>query len=190
MLQFDQSTIWRALEERLARTENPRHRQLLSVVIAHGKAEAARDLDGLMATLVADPQYHFWSNGRDHGPKGYDAVRDYYRDFVLSGGAVFESPKERIAVDDDMVCHEGTLSTLVSGAIAKRRGYRVPDETGHYLVRHRGVVLWSFDEAGLALGEDAYSQIHPDDWQRVPDNELPQVYLDYLAEIGAPLPVG
>jgi hypothetical protein len=189
MLQFDQSTIWHALEQRLARTENPRHRQLLSVVIAHGKAEAARDLDGLMATLVADPQYHFWTNGVDHGPKGYDAVRNYYRDFVMSGGAVFESPKERIIVDDDSIGHEGTISSLVSGAIAKRRGYNVPDEGGHYLVHHRSVVLWSFDEAGLALGEDSYSQIHPDNWERIPDVELPKVYLDYLAEIGAPVPV-
>ena len=188
MLTFDQSTIWQALEERLARTQHPRHRQLLSVVIAHGKAEAARDLDGLMATLVADPQYHFRTAGRDHGPKGYDAVRAYYLDFVLGGGAVFESPKERIIVDDDMVGHEGTLSTLVSGAIARRRGYDVPAETGHYLVRHRGVVLWSFDDAGLALGEDSYSQIHPDDWVHVPDEDLPLVYVDYLAEIGASVP--
>jgi hypothetical protein len=189
MLQFDQSTIWHALEERLARTEHPRHRQLLSVVIAHGKAEAARDLDGLMDTLVADPQYHFWTNGVDHGPKGYDAVRAYYRDFVLSGGAVFESPKERIIVDDDSIGHEGTISTLVSGRIAKRRGYDIPDETGHYLVHHRSVVMWSFDEAGLALGEDSYTQIHPEHWERVPDNELPKVYLDYLAEIGTPVTV-
>ena len=189
MMDFDQSTIWRALEERRARTENPRHRQLLSVVIAHGKAEAARDLDGLMATLVADPQYHFWSNGKDHGPKGYDAVRNYYAAFVMSGGAVFESPKERIVVDDDTISHEGTLSTLVSGTIAKARGYKVPDESGHYVVRIRNVVYWSFNEEGLALGEDAYSQMDPDDFERVANDKLPRVYLDYLDEIGAPVPV-
>jgi len=183
MLDFDQSTIWQALEERLARTERPRHRQLLSVVIEHGKAEAARSLDRLMATLVADPQYHFWIDGRDVGPKGYDGVRRYYEAFVMSGGAVFESPKERIVVDDDTISHEGTLRNLVSGAIAAARGYRVPDTRGHYLVRFRNVVFWSFDEGGLALGEDVYSSTHPDAFEAVADADLPQVYRDYLAEL-------
>jgi hypothetical protein len=159
---------------------------LLSVVIEHGKAEAARSLDRLMATLVAEPQYHFWVGGRDVGPKGYDAVRRYYEAFVIGGGAVFESPKERIVVDDDTIAHEGRISNLVSGAIAKARGYNVPDETGHYLVRFRNVVFWSFDEAGLALGEDSYSAIDPDDFERVADADLPPVYLDYLESIAGP----
>lgn len=184
MMAFDQSTIWQALEERRDRTTSERHRQLLQVVMDHGRAEAERDLDGLMATLVAEPQYHFWVGGRDVGPKGYEAVRSYYEAFVLGGGAVFESPKERIVVDDDTVSHEGEVRNLVSGAIAKARGYAVPEETGHYLVTFRNVVFWSFDAAGLALGEDSYTAIDPTRFERVPDEELPQVYLDYLEEIG------
>jgi len=184
MLEFDPAVGWAALEERQARCESARHRQLLQVVIDHVKAEVDRDVDGLMATLVAEPAYHFWIGGRDLGPKGYDAVRTYYEDFVLGGGAVFESIKERIVVDDDTISHEGPVRNLVSGAIAKRRGYSVPDEDGHYLVTFRNVVWWSFDESGLALGEDAYTVMNPDDWQRVPHEELPACYLDYLAEIG------
>jgi hypothetical protein len=155
-------------------------------VIEHGKAEAARSLDRLMATLVAEPQYHFWIGGRDLGPKGYDAVRNYYEAFVAGGGAIFESPKERIVVDDDTVVHEGCISNLVSAAIAKARGYNVPDdEGGHYLVRFRNVVFWSFDEAGLALGEDSYTAIDPDAFERVADDDLPQVYVDYLESIAS-----
>ena len=184
MLDFDQSVVWRELESRLARTEKPRHRQLLQVVIDHGRAEVNRDLDGLMATLVAEPNYHFWIGGKDLGPKGYDGVRSYYEAFVLGGGAIFESIKERIVVDDDTISHEGPIRNLVSGAIAKARGYTVPDEDGHYLVTFRNVVYWSFDDAGLALGEDSYTAMNPDDWERVADEELPPCYLDYLAEIG------
>ena len=138
---IDQSSIWQALEQRLARTENPRHRQMLETVIEHGKAEAARSIDRLMATLVPDPQYHLWTGGRDHGPKGYDAVHEFYRQFVMSGGAVFNSPKHRIVVDDDNVVHEGVMSALISGADAERRGYNVPDESGHYLVQLRSVAF-------------------------------------------------
>jgi hypothetical protein len=46
--------------------------------------------------------------------------------------------------------------------------------------------LWSFDENGLAYGEDSYNTIEPDDYDQVADEDLPQVYLDYLASIAVP----
>jgi hypothetical protein len=184
MLDFDRSLGWRALEERRAATANPRHRTILQTVIDHAKAEAAFDLDGLMATLVPDPQYHFWSSGRDHGPKGYAVVRQYYADYVASGGAYICSPKERIVVDDHGVCTESTLTTLVSGRIAKARGYAIDDDSAHYLLPMRNTVLWSFDPNGLALGEDTYSMWHPEDFEKVRSADLPRGYLDYLASIG------
>jgi hypothetical protein len=46
-------------------------------------------------------------------------------------------------------------------------------------------VLFSFDAAGRALGEDSYTTMHPDDFERVADDDLPQAYRDYLAELGA-----
>src|SRR5262245_39242130 len=184
MIDFDQSLGWKALEERLASTDNARHRTLIQNVVAHAKAEAAGDLDGLMATLVTDPQYHFWSHGKDHGPKGYEAVRTYYADYIKSGGAIISSPKERIFVDDNGICTEGTLTTLASGRIAKARGYHIDDDSAHYLLRMRIVVLWSFDEKGLAYGEDTFTMSDPDDFDKVPTADLPDSYVDYLTSIG------
>ena len=184
MIEFDRSLGWKALEERLATTDNPRHRTIIQTVIDHAKAECAMDLDGLMTTLVEDPQYHFWTHGRDHGPKGYDGVRKYYADYVASGGAIISSPKERVFVDDNGIVTEGTLTTLASGQIAKARGYHIDDDSAHYLLRMRNTVLWSFDERGLALGEDAYSMSDPDDFEKVPASELPDFYVDYLKRIG------
>ena len=37
MMAFDQSLMWQALEARLAETDNPRHRQMLEVVIESPK---------------------------------------------------------------------------------------------------------------------------------------------------------
>jgi hypothetical protein len=184
MVTIDQSTIWTALEERLARTENLRHRRMLEVAIEHGKAEAARSIERLMATLVPDPQYHFWINGRDVGPKGYDGVLSYYRDFVAGGGAVFSSPKHRIVIDDENIAMESTLGQVIMGTEAKRRGYNVTEEEGYYHVEVRNVVFWSFGDSDLARGEDSYSSMDPDAFEKVPDDELPQVYRDYLIEIG------
>jgi hypothetical protein len=109
---------------------------MLKAVIEHAMAEADRSMERLMATLVDEPRYHFWIGGRDVGPKGDDRVRAYYRDFVASGGAVFESPKDRIVVDDHNVVSEAEVRNLVPGPVAKRRGYHVTDESGHYLVRY------------------------------------------------------
>jgi hypothetical protein len=134
---FDQAKMWQAIEARLAATDNPRHRQMLEVVIEHAKAEADRSVERLMATLVDDPQYHFWVRARDVGPKGRDRVHDYYVAFATSGGAVFESPKDRIVVDDHNVVSEAEVKNYVPGTVAKARGYNVPDESGHYLVRFR-----------------------------------------------------
>src|SRR3954469_17451491 len=114
---IQQSRMWTALEERLAVTSDSRHRQMLAVVIEHAKAEAVRSVERLLATLVDDPQYHFWVNGRDLGPKGAAEVRAYYVDFVVNGGAIFESPKDRIVVDDHCVVTEASVLNLVSGVI-------------------------------------------------------------------------
>jgi hypothetical protein len=176
--------MWVALEARLAVTENPRHRQMLEVVVEHAKAEAERSVERLMATLVEEPQYHFWIGGRDVGPKGAHGVQTYYENFVAGGGAVFASPKDRIVVDDHNVVSEAEVTNIVSGALAKARGYNVPDGDGHYVVRFRNVVFFEFgDDAMHALGEDSYTTMDPDAFERISDADLPSVYVEYLAEI-------
>lgn len=181
---FDQAKMWHGLQERLDRTDNPRHRQMLEVVIEHSRAEADRSVDRLMATLIDDPQYCFWVRGRDVGPKGYDAVRHYYEQFAIGGGAVFESPKDRVVVDDHHVVTESEVRNYVPGAVAKARGYTVPDDSGHYLVRFRNVVFFEFaDDPTRALCEDSYTQFDPDAWERVDDDDLPDAYVAYLASL-------
>jgi hypothetical protein len=112
-------------------------------------------------------------------------VRDYYVSFVRGGGAVFESPKERIVVDDHNVVSEAEVANYVPGKVAKARGYTVPDDRGHYLVRFRNVVFFEFgDDPSRALGEDSYTSMDPDAWERVDERALPQAYRDYLAQLG------
>jgi hypothetical protein len=181
---FDLSITWRELEKRLERTTSPRQRRMLQTVIDHGKAEAAASVDGLMDTLCADPQYHFWSGGRDVGPKGHAAVRGYYENFVAGGEGFFESRKSRIVVDDDTVVTETELRQLVPGSVAARRGYPIPDPDGHYLVFARTVILWPFNEAGELVGEDSYGSSDTSVFELIPDEELPAQYVAMLRSIG------
>ena len=184
MLAFDLSITWQDLEERLQRTTSPRQRRMLQTVIEHAKAEAAGSVDGLMATLCADPRYHFWSGGQDWGPKGNAAVRGFYENFVAGGEGFFESRKSRIVVDDDTVVTETELRQLVPGAVAARRGYAIPDPDGHYLVYARTVILWPFNEAGELLGEDSYGSSDTSVFEQVPFDELPPAYVAMLHQIG------
>ena len=184
MLTFDLSITWQELEKRLERTTSPRQRRMLQTVIDHGKAEAAASVDGLMATLCADPQYHFWSGGHDWGPKGHAAVRRFYENFVAGGEGFFESRKSRIVVDDDTVVTETELRQLVPGSVAARRGYPVPDLNGHYLVSARSVILWPFNDACELIGEDSYGSSDISAFEQVPSEELPPGYVAMLATIG------
>ena len=184
MLTFDPSITWRHLEERLARTTSPRHRHMLQTVIDHARAEAGASVDGLMATLCPDPQYHFWSHGRDWGPKGHAAVRGFYENFVARGEGFFESRKARIVVDDDTVVTETEMRQLVPGAVAAQRGYAIPDLDGHYLVFARTVIMWPFNQAGELVGEDSYGSSDTSVFEQVPEEELPAGYVAMLRSIG------
>jgi hypothetical protein len=188
MLNFDVSITWQQLEERLERTTNPRHRRMLQTIIDHARAEATASVGGLMATLCPDPQYHFWSLGRDWGPKGQAAVRGFYENFVAGGEGFFESRKSRIVVDDDTVVTECEMRQLVPGAVAARRGYAIPDPDGHYLVFARTVILWPFNEAGELTGEDSYGSSDTSVFEQIPDEELPPEYVAMLRQTGLPAP--
>jgi hypothetical protein len=184
MLTFDPSITWQELEKRLDDTTSPRQRRMLQTVIDHAKAEAAGSVDGLMATLSADPRYHFWSGGKDWGPKGHAAVRGFYESFVAAGEGFFESRKNRIVVDDDTVVTEIELRQLVPGSVAAKRGYVVPDLNGHYVVFARTVILWPFNEAGELVGEDSYGSSDTSVFEQIPDEELPPQYVAMLRQIG------
>jgi hypothetical protein len=183
-VEFDQTISWQRIEERLARTTNPRHRKMLQTVIDHAKAEAHGDVDGLMATLGDDPQYHFWSNGTDWGPKGRDGVRAFYEGFVASGAGFFESFKPRIVVDDDTVVTECVIRGLVPGAIARQRGHDVPDADGHYVVIARTAIFWPFDDAGELIGEDSYGSSDVTEFEQVAEEDLPPAYVAMLEAVG------
>ena len=188
MLELDPTGTFTKYDARIAAETDPRRRRMLGIVRDHARAEVERSLDGLLATLVAEPEYHFWVMGRDHGPKGAAAVRQYYTDFVMSGGAVLESVLERLVVDDGAVVEDTYIRNLVPAGVARRRGYAIPDNIDHVLVTYRNLVLWPFDDGDetncLLLGEDSYTPLDLEAWEPVADADLPQYYLDYLAEIG------
>jgi hypothetical protein len=178
---LDPSLIWKAIEERERRTTDPRHKLMLQTVIEHGKAEARGDIDVILNTLVPEPEYHFWSDGHDYGPKGMTEVLDFYEQLVGSGSGYLESPKERIVVDNDNVVTEMTVRRVFSGTVARSNGYDVDDEDAFYLISFRAVNFWPFSEDCKLLGEDSYISRDLADIQKVDDSDVP----GFLREIVA-----
>jgi hypothetical protein len=154
---------------------------MLETVIAHTKAEARGDIDAVMATLAPNPAYHFWRNGKDFGPKGYENVRKFYDDLVAKRATVLESNKERITVDDHTVIHEGTIRTILPGSVVRERGGHVDDEHATYIVTTRNLISWPFDDEGRPTGEDSYSSMDVDSIEVVPEEDWPEQYRALVA---------
>ncbi len=158
MAVIDPNRTWELLEQRLAVTTDARHRVVLGAVIEHMRAEAAPDLDRLMATLNPAPDYHFWNGGQDVGPKGTEGVRTYYIDFLATRTNILEYELDRLVVDDHCL---------------------VDDEAADYLVVFRQLILWPVDEDGLIQGEDSYHS-GPSSVTKLSFEELPQEYVDLV----------
>lgn len=176
---IDPTQTWKPVEKRLAETTNERHRVVLSAVLEHMHAEAAPDLDRLMATLSPEPDYHFWNDGQDVGPKTTDGVRAYYSAFVESQANVLEFEIQRLVVDDHCLVTEGFLKMIYPGAAAAGIGVPVDDEAGDYLVVFRQLILWPIDEDGLIEGEDSYHS-GPVSVTKLSREDLPQQYIDLV----------
>lgn len=177
MAVIDPTRTWQMIEQRLETTSNPRHRQVLSIVLEHMIAEAAPDLDRLMATVSADAVYHFWGNEGDSGPKGHDGVREYYAAFVASKANHLEYKMDRLVVDDHALVTEGDLHMLLPGATAQQMGFPVDDPAADYLYVSRQLIVWPVNEDGLITAEDSYTS-GPLEFRKLDRAELPQAYLD------------
>src|SRR5699024_7038827 len=131
---FDPNKGWQAVDARLQRTENPRHRRMLGVLVQHMRAELVGDLDGMLQGVVREPKYHMWGTGRDTGPKGFESIKQYYVDLLAARRGVLEYDIERIVMDDDAIVTEGTIRAYQSGEIATAFGFAVPRTDATYLV--------------------------------------------------------
>jgi len=180
---IDRTKTFRLIEERIAKTTNPRHLLMLKRLLDHAVGEARLDLDLVMSTLVANPRYIAWGAPADLSPVGREAVRTFYEETIVKGGQWFlELDMDRIVVDDDTIVTEGVLRSLYYGADAASRGLPVDDRDGFYLLTLRMLVVWPFDADGFITGEETYSAITtPDFLKKIETSEVPQEFRDFIA---------
>jgi len=156
MTLIDQALTWKAVEERLAVETDAVVRRNLEVVLEHMRAEAALDVDRLMATVNDDPHYHF-RNGPARGEfHGRDAVRAFYEGFAASGATKLQVDTYRLVADRYCIITEGVQRIAFPAATLAMRGITVDDPSADYLFEAWSVTIWPFDEDGKLIGEDAY----------------------------------
>lgn len=183
---MDPSKGYRAVEERLARTKDPRRRAILECLRDHLLAEALGDFDLLLSTLCADPHYHFWVDGSGfgEGPRGLAAVHAHYTQLYEEGRSVLEYDIDRIVVDDDTIVTEGFFDQIFPGTVLQKRGVEIDDPDAAYAHRMRLLLVWPFDEDAKLLGEDSYSNgamYAPENIRKLSPEEIPTLYSERLA---------
>jgi hypothetical protein len=153
---IDPNRTWAPVEARLEVEKDPVLRRNLSTVLAHMKAEARGDLDGLIATLADDVAYHAFGAPPEYSPTGKAGVRAFYEAFIASGATRLQLEIDRLVVDRGCVLTEGLMRMAYPGRTLALLGIEVDDQDASYLYETRMATLWPLDERGLIRGEDTY----------------------------------
>jgi hypothetical protein len=186
---IDQALTYRPIEEKLAKTTNPRHRMMLQRLLQHARGEVEEDLEAVLATLAPHPVYRVWRGPPEMNPEGAEAVRNYYIHEIFGKGRhCIESNKERIVVDDETIITEGVLRSVMWGRDARENGFDVDDLEAYYLIKYRMLVVWPFDEEVYIIGEQSYSAYPQDLIRKIDASDVPDSLKAHVARRRQPLP--
>ena len=161
-MKLDPNKTWKLVEQRLVGETDPTLRRNLELVLAHMKAEAQLDLDGVVATLCEKPRYvtHDLPDESMMNPDGSrDAVRKFYDLTIIQTGAHrLEFDCDRLIVDKDSVFTEGIMRMAYPGSTLGSMGIEVDDPDAFYLFETRMGVVWPVDSTeGALVGEETYT---------------------------------
>ena len=158
MKTVDSRNNWRLIDEMLETETDEWRRHMLLQLKEHVQAECGSDLEALLKTMSSEPRFHIWSANEDSGPKGFEALKQFYAGLIASKSNQFEYAVDRIVIGDDTLVTEGELYTPFSGAMLKQMGLPEVDENKHYATSGRAVTFWPFEvDTGKIIGEDIYS---------------------------------
>ena len=162
MIDFNVKHTLAPVDEKIAKTDNPRHLHILNNFREHLVAEISGDVDAIMKTQHAEPSYHFFGAGvGDTGPKGGAAVREFYDNIIMSGYNKLRYDVDRFIVDDNALFHEGEMHIVFPRASVESMGIDPPSDGSHYVYSYRQAAIFHYDDEGICTGEDTYSDGGP-----------------------------
>lgn len=162
-MKLDPNRTWKLVEQRFERETDPKRKRNLGLVLAHMKAEARADIEGVVATLTEKPRYRTYGTPEDDtvmNPEGSkDAVRAFYDATIVQTGAHrLEFDCDRVIADDSGVFTEGVMRMAYPAITLTAMGIEVDDPNGYYVHESRMGIVWPVDEREERLtGEEVYS---------------------------------
>lgn len=161
MYEIEPHASWLPLAEAVQAETDGRRRTLLQAVCDHMEAEITGNLDALMATLTAEPVYHFWGNGEPMVLQGRDVIRGFYSEMMSAGGEQFEVVINRVIAGDNHVVTEGQVKQIYSAekvlaAGVTEAGGLAISESPLWISNAQLVTVWPGDADGKLIGEDIY----------------------------------
>jgi len=155
---IDQQVTWAKVEERLKTETDPVLRRNLEMLLQHQLAEAALDMEKLMATVSEQAHYHMYPIPNGAGDLvGKSAVQKFYEDFGASGAEKLQFDIEWLVVDRHCIVTEGVMRMAYPGTTLAARGFPIDDTSADYLYEARMCILWPIGDDGLFTGEDTYT---------------------------------
>lgn len=172
MRTFDVRDLVKVPDELLARTDNPRHRAILTNFRRHALLEVAgRWREILTPEMVVDrPVYRINENGHSTHLTGRDEIGKFYADIADRGLNVFGPIEERIAVADWGLAVESLFGNYLPGHVLAAQGETIDDPGAWYQLTHYMASFWPYDEHCRLIGEHIYEdtasrvieKLHPD----------------------------
>lgn len=184
---FDINTLTRSADEKIAATENPRHRSMLQNMRRHLLLEiAGRWREVLSPKMIVDhPVYHINEKHRSLVLAGADEVERFYDSMFSAGLPAFGPVEERIAVADWGIAAESLFVQPLPGWVLLEQGEELDDPGGWYELTHWQASFWPFDEQCRLLGEHIYEDVASREITQIDGSGL--VMPEEAARILAPL---
>ena len=176
-MRINPNLTWKTVQDRFDKETNPVFKRNLGLVLAHMKAEARGDIDGVIATLVDKPRYRVYGAGATNNPAlnpegSHDVVRAFY-DLILvqTGAHALEFDVDRVIVDETTVITEGRMRMAYPGKTLIEQGIDIDDPDALYLTDFRQIYIWPVDPAvGKLIGEEIYSS--GDQFEGIADRKI------------------
>jgi hypothetical protein len=183
MTVIDQRVTWRLVEQRLETETDPVLRRNLELLLQHQKAEAALDMEPLMATVSENARYESFTGGAGMGTLvGKGEVRAFYEAFAASGAHKLQLDTDRLVVDKHCILTEGVMRMAYPGKTLLARGIEVDDAEAYYLFETRMAIIWPIGDDGLFIGEDSY--VGGDGFAGIADRKLDPADIVTIQPIG------
>ena len=181
MLKINPYQSWLPLDARYQRETDERIRTLVKAVRDHMEYEIKGDVPRLMATLTAQPIYHFWGNA-PFVLAGRAAVEGFYTQMIAAGGNQFEVVVDKIIADRANVVTEGQVKQVVTGKELAAQGRNEINGAAFandtlFISTAQLVTVWPADADGKLVGEDIYFGDQPmTRLERITATDLPDWY--------------